>query len=51
MAQTKDVSEKVDVRSTDPLELIRKCISSLDPKQGLKRAFQSSTEGNPDVNR
>ena len=39
MAQTRGVSEKVDVRNTDPPELFKKSTSSPDPKQGLKRAF------------
>ena len=39
MAQAKDVSEKVDVRNTDPPELLERVPIPLTQKQGLKRAF------------
>ena len=51
-AQTRGVSEKVDVRNTDPLELLKRVPVPLTQKQGLKKGpFQSSREKNPDVNR
>ena len=39
MAQAKDVSEKVDVRNTDPPELLERVPIPLTQKQGLKRGF------------
>ena len=39
MAQTRDVSEKVDVRNTDPPELLERVPIPLTQKQGLKRGF------------
>ena len=44
MAQTRDVSEKVDVRNTDPLELLKRVPVPLTQKQGLKKGFPSPVE-------
>ena len=44
MAQTRDVSEKVDVRNTDPPELLER-VQVPFPKQGLK-----GLERDPSVN-
>ena len=49
MAQTRDVSEKVDVRNTDPPELLKR-VQVPFPKTGSKGPFQSNTERNPSVN-
>ena len=49
MAQTKDVSEKVDVRNTDPPELLKR-VQVPFPTTGSKGPFQSNTERNPSVN-
>ena len=50
MAQTRDVSEKVDVRNTDPPELLKR-VQVPFPKTGSKGPLQSNTERNPDVYR
>ena len=49
MAQTRDVSEKVDVRNTDPPELLKRVQVPLTQTGSKKGPFQSSTEKNSDV--
>ena len=43
-AQTRGVSEKVDVRNTDPLELFKRVPVPLTQKWGLKKDFPSPVE-------